>query len=261
MSGIPAPVRLAPQLRRERGAALLTCLMAMVLLAAVGSALVIAATTEVMLVANAGAAGEALAAARAVFARTIAELTLAPDLTSVLDGSWNSQFADGAPAGTRAGPGGSTVNLADVLSLAGCSRVGGCSAAALDAASGRRPWGVRNPRWKLFSYGELDGVTGSGSRGAPLYVVALVADDPADGDGDPWRDATVLGAAPSPGAGVMLVRAEAFGRRGAHRVLEGMVQRLDLRAVAEWEAADPVTRGPRPAQLPELQMLALWEVR
>ncbi|MFN7915401.1 MAG: hypothetical protein U0Q55_08670 [Vicinamibacterales bacterium] len=245
----------------ERGAALLTCLLSLVLLAAIGSALTLSATTDQHIAANAGAASEALAAAHAAFARAVAELALAPDLTAVLDGSWRSQFVDGAPAGTRPAPGGGTLNLAEVVGLAGCARRAGCSTADLDTVSARRPWGTANPRWALFSHGTLDGTTGMGARGAPLYVVALVADDPADGDGNPLRDATVLGSGSSPGAGVVFVRAEAFGRRDAHRVVEGAVLRLDLQAAAIWEAADPLTRGPRPVGFPEVQVLSLGEVR
>lgn len=245
----------------ERGAALLTCLLALVLLSAVGSALVLGATTNVFLSANAGASSEALAASHAVLERTVAELILAPDLTSVLTGAWPSQFTDGAPAGRRRGPDGTTIDLAEVLSSAGCATGTPCSAADLDAVSPRRPWGPRNPHWRLFSYGQLDGVTAMGARGEPLYVVSLVADDQADGDGDPLRDATLLGSLPSPGAGVVLVRGEAFGHRGAHRIVEGAVLRVDLQALAAWDAADPLTRGPRPSLLPELQVLSSWEVR
>lgn len=247
--------------RAEHGAALLMCLLALVLLSAVGSALVLGATTNVLLSANAGASSEALVASRAVFGRTVAELALAPDLTSVLAGAWPSQFVDGAPAGSRSGPDGTTIDLAEVVSSALCARRTPCSAADVDAVSPRRPWGMRNPRWRLFSYGQLDGTTAMGARGVPLYVVSLVADDPADGDGDPTRDATLLGAVPSPGAGVVLVRAEAFGHRGAHRIVEGSVLRVDLQALAAWDGADPLTRGPRPSLLPELQVLSSWEVR
>lgn len=247
--------------RPERGAALLTCLLALVLLSAVGSALVLSATTDVLISANAGASSEALVASRAAFGRTVAELALAPDLTSVLTGAWPSQFVDGAPAGSRSGPDATTIHLAEVLSFAGCARATPCSTTDLDAVSPRRPWGTRNPRWRLFSYGPLDGTTTAGGRGAPLYVVTLVADDSADGDGDPLRDATVLGTVPSPGAGLVLVRAEAFGHRNAHRIVEGVVLRLDLQNLAAWDAADPQTRGPRPALLPELQVLSSWEVR
>jgi hypothetical protein len=42
------------------------------------------------------------------------------------------------------------------------------------------------------------------------YVVAWVADDPDETDGDPSRDSN----------GVILVRAEAFGTRGAWRAIE-----------------------------------------
>jgi hypothetical protein len=245
----------------ERGAALLTCLLALVLLSAIGSVLVLSATTDALISANAGASSEALAASRAVFARSVAELALAPDLTSVLSGAWPSQFLDGAPAGGRSGPDGTTVDLDEVLNAAGCAKRTACSSADLDAVSPRRPWGTRNPRWRLFSYGQLDGATATGARGAPLYVVSLVADDPADGDGDPLRDATLLGSTPSPGAGVVLLRAEAFGHRNAHRVVEGAVVRVDLQALAAWDGADPLTRGPRPSLLPELQVVASWEVR
>ena len=77
----------------------------------------------------------------------------------------------------------------------------------------------------------------------------------------PLSDATLLGSLPSPGAGVVLVRGEAFGHRGAHRIVEGAVLRVDLQALAAWDAADPLTRGPRPSLLPELQVLSSWEVR
>ena len=120
-----------------------------------------------------------------------------------------------------------------------------------------RPWGSRNPRWRLFSWGNLE----SAGPGLPIYVVALVADDPAETDDDPWRDGVRTGPGLNPGAGVLLVRAEGFGRRGAHRVIEGMVVRRDLVALARWQAADPSTRGPAPSSFPVLQVLAWRDVR
>ncbi len=59
------------------------------------------------------------------------------------------------------------------------------------------------------------------SAPAPFYIVVLVADDPAESDGDPLRDATGL----TPGAGVLRLRSEAFGPAGAHHVVEGIVAR------------------------------------
>lgn len=97
--------------------------------------------------------------------------------------------------------------------------------------------------------------------GPSLYVVALVADDPGETDADPWQDGAGTETAINPGAGVLLIRAEAFGRRGAHRVIEGSVVRHDLVALARWRAADQATRGPAPSGFPVLQVLAWREVR
>jgi hypothetical protein len=69
-----------------------------------------------------------------------------------------------------------------------------------------------------------------GSQPSLFYVVAWVADDPSEEDGDPTRDG---GASIPPatgdrrlaGAGILLVRAEAFGPSGARRALEATVAR------------------------------------
>jgi hypothetical protein len=86
----------------------------------------------------------------------------------------------------------------------------------------------------------------------------MVADDPHETDDDPWRDGVQTGAAANPGAGVLLVRAEAFGRRGSRRVVHGAVVRRDRAALARWSARDPATRGPAPPGFPVLQVVA-WE--
>jgi hypothetical protein len=57
----------------------------------------------------------------------------------------------------------------------------------------------------------------SGGLRSPYYVVVLVGDDPSENDNDPTRDG--VGAA-NPGAGVISVRAEAFGPRGTHKIVE-----------------------------------------
>jgi hypothetical protein len=45
----------------------------------------------------------------------------------------------------------------------------------------------------------------------------LVGDDPSENDGDPLRDGQTPG---NPGAGVIVVRAEAFGPFNVHKVVE-----------------------------------------
>ncbi len=248
-------------MKSERGVALLVTLLATTLLSAVGAALIVLTTTDVLIASNAGAAAEAFHAANAAFERTVGELRTAPDLTAVLDGRFASAFTDGGPNGSRLLPDGSTISLSEVVNRADCLRPTACQPADLDAALPDRPWGARNPRWKLFSYGPLDGLSGFGARGAAVFVVSMIADDPLDDDGDAWRDGVRLGATPNAGAGVLLVRAEAFGRRGTWRVVEGAILRLDAQRFAVWEASDPLSRGPAPLWFPQLQLLSWREVR
>ena len=61
---------------------------------------------------------------------------------------------------------------------------------------------------------------------SPFYIVALVADDPSERDGDPLRDAVDP---TDPGAGIIQVRGEAFGPRGSHRAVALMVARAVAR--------------------------------
>jgi hypothetical protein len=51
--------------------------------------------------------------------------------------------------------------------------------------------------------------------------MAWAADDPAENDGDPTKDGDVE---TSPGAGVLMLRAEAFAAAGAHKIVEGIVR-------------------------------------
>lgn len=245
----------------ERGVALIVTLLALLLLSAVGAALVLATGADVLISANAGAASEAFYAADAVFERTLAELRSQPGFTPVLNRSVTSAFVDGAPSGQRTLADGSRLNLVEVVNLANCQKPGGCSDADMSAALQDRPWGARNPRWVLFSYGQLNLSSVTTQPDLPVYVVSMVADDSSETDGDPWQDSARMGAPVNPGAGILLVRAEAYGRRGAHRIVEGTVARRDLVARARWDASDPVTRGPAPVGFPVLQVLAWREVR
>ena len=72
----------------------------------------------------------------------------------------------------------------------------------------------------------LADVLPDGTINSPYYVVVFVADDPSETDGDPLHDS----ASPNPGAGVVALRAEAFGLRGSHKVFECTVAREDAAA-------------------------------
>src|SRR6185295_7455772 len=55
-----------------------------------------------------------------------------------------------------------------------------------------------------------------------FYVVLMVADDPSEDDGLPLQDGLLEG---NPGQGVIALRAEAFGPRGAHKTIEATISR------------------------------------
>ena len=60
---------------------------------------------------------------------------------------------------------------------------------------------------------------------SPFYVVVMVGDDPSENDGNPLKDGS--GARRIPGSGVIALRAEVFGPRGAHKIIELTVARTD----------------------------------
>jgi hypothetical protein len=215
-------VRPAPGGPRD-GTVLVVVLAAMLVLSAVGLALTLVAETDRLASDNVGRAGASLYAADAAIERALCDLKRAPDWDAVLSGRTAGGFVDGPPVGPRTLADGRVVVLDDVVSLANCGRTGGCTDAAMSAVTADRPWGANNPRWSLFSYGPLSAMSSEPSPFPPReYVVVLVADDPAESDGDPSRDGEP---GSGPGAGVILVRAEAFGPLETHRVVQAAVAR------------------------------------
>jgi hypothetical protein len=208
--------------RAEQGVALIMAAMATTLLLAVGASLILITSAETSIAGNARLSTESLYGAYAVVERTVAELTGIGDWTAVLNGAITSPFVDAAP-GPRALGDGTTFDLREVLGLANCARRAGCSSTQMDAVTARRPWGANNPRWRLFAHGGLDDLAGGVVQGSPLYVVAMVGDDGGENDGDPLVDGGGAGPLPNPGRRVLLIRGEAFGPRGAHRVVEAVV--------------------------------------
>jgi PilX N-terminal len=212
--------------RGEAGVALIVALLTMVLMMALGAALVLITSTESAIAANFRAGHEAFYAADAVFEWALADLRSVPDFTTVLDGTRRSSFADGSPSGIRRLTDGSTIDLTVITNIANCDRPAGCTDAAIAAATSDRPWGANNPRWTLYAYGRLADVLGPSTVSSSFYVVAFVGDDPSENDGDPTKDGDSAGQ-PNPGRGIVAIRAEAFGPRNAHRLVEATVARID----------------------------------
>jgi hypothetical protein len=183
-------------MKNDSGATVVIALMALALLAALGFSLALVMDTETRVVGNYVGSREAFYSADGALEIAVQELLAINDLNLLFTGGTQSNFADGTPSGTRRLIDGRFVNLADMTA---------------HANKEPRPWGANNPRWQLFAYGPL----------GPAYVMAWAGDDPAENDGDPTKDGDP---ATNPGAGVLMLRAEAFAAAGGHKVVEAMVR-------------------------------------
>jgi hypothetical protein len=209
---------------------LIVALMAMLMMIALGTALVLTTSTESLMTRNFRNRSEALYAADAVLERTVDELLVIPDWNTLVAGIARSAFTDGPPNGGRALADGRRLDLGEVLNLANCQQAAACSIAEMDRPTSERPWGVNNPRWQPFAWGRLNDMAQTGTVNSPFYVVVMVSDDPSENDNNPLRDgSTVCGAGQTlecnPGTGVLALRAEAFGPFGAHKIIEMTVSR------------------------------------
>src|SRR5256885_4348658 len=180
-------------IRREDGIALIVAMMAMLLMTALGVALVLTTSSETMIAGNFRNSQEALYAADAVVERAMDDILTVPDWNRLLDGSTQSAFVDGAPSGVRTLPDGSTFDLTQALNLANCDHVAACTDAEMNALSPTRPWTTNNPRWKLYAYGKLaDMLPATDTINSAYYVTVMVGDDPSDNDDDPLHDGVKL---------------------------------------------------------------------
>jgi hypothetical protein len=211
-------------IRGEDGIAMIIALIAMLLMSALGAALILTTSSETMIAGNFRDGGEALYAADAVLERSIDDLLTVSDWNPLLDGSVQSAFIDGPPGGSRTLRDGSTFDLSQVLNMVNCRKVTPCTVAEMNAPTSERPWGANNPRWHLYAYGNVGALMPTDSIQSSYYGIVMVADDPSENDGNPLED----GASQSnPGRGVIAMRAEAFGPKGAHKIIELTVARMD----------------------------------
>jgi hypothetical protein len=203
--------------KNERGAALITALMAMLLLSALGLALVLTTSTETMIAGNFRDGQEALYAADAGVERVMDDLLTVPDWNNILNGTIRSAFVDGSPSGTRGLPDGTSLNLAEATNVVNCGKVTTCSVAEMNTSTEDRPWGTNNPRWNLYAYGLLNSMVPTSTINSNVYVIVWVGDDQSENDDDPTKDGNTQ---TNPGSGVLAMHVEAYGPRGTRKVLE-----------------------------------------
>jgi type IV pilus assembly PilX-like protein len=196
---------------------IILALMATLLMSALGAALVLTTSSDALIAANFRNAQEGVYAADAALERAIADLGPLADWNAVLDGSASSTFVDGSPGGVRTLADGSALDLGQTLNVLNCRKITACSASDLTANTAQRPWGANNPVWRLFACGPLSSLLSPHAIESAYYVIVMIADDPSENDDDPLRD----GQGPTnPGTGVLSLRAEAFGPRGARQAIE-----------------------------------------
>ncbi len=194
------------RLWHDEGAAMVIALLALSMLTAVGVAMLLNSSSDVVIAGAFRDQRSGIYAADAIVARALDEIAAA-DWTSLLSGSRSATLVDGAPRGTRTLSDGSVIDLQQIVNVANCQKASACTPAELTAVSGRRPWGMNNPRWQLYAYGPLRSMLPASVVDSPWYVVLLVADDPLLDDD------------------VIALRGEAFGPRNAHAVTELLAAR------------------------------------
>jgi hypothetical protein len=193
----------------EQGVAMLVAMMALLLMAAIGSVLIMTSTSETIIAAHFRDSVEARYAAGAMIERGMDDLGGIADWTMVIGGGVRSSWVDGAASGSRMLADSSTIDLTKIVNLANCQKPTPCSTAEMNAVTADRPWGASNPRWVLFAHGAVrDLLPAPSGLDSPYYVVLLA------------------GAAVAPtGWDAIVLRAEAFGPRNSHAVVEATAGR------------------------------------
>ena len=180
----------------ERVASLVVSLLAMMMLTALGAALVLTTTTETMLTHNFQTGQQTLYAADAGVERGVQDLIREPNWSSILAGARTSGFTDDPP---RRLPDGTSVDLAALTTTL--------------QADTDTLYGIANPNrptWRLYAHGLMVELLPTSDVLANGYVVVWVGDDPGESDGNPALD----------GNGTLLLHAEAYGEGGSRKVVE-----------------------------------------
>jgi hypothetical protein len=149
-------------------------------------------------------------AAEAALELAARELGLVADWNTVLAGSVQSRFIEGAPP----------VDLTALSNELTCGRTSDCTEAGRRSSTAERPWAGNNPVWRVFIRAPLSRFLNLPGLSADTYIVVWVGDDARETDDDPSRDG-----GPGAGGNVVRVRAEAFGRTGARHAIEADVIR------------------------------------
>ena len=218
--------------RDERGAALITALLATMLLTALGMAAVLVSNTETMITGNYRRSSETLYAADAAVERAIQDLLMIPRWNDALEGEngagattpdlsdERSSFVYGTAQDTALPiPAGGTVTL--------CCGTDSVSAQLQNETNTANLWGANNPAWRLYSWGALSNVLPTDTVDSDAFVAVWIADDPSETDDNPLEDTN----------GVLTLHAEAYGGMGARKIVEVTVARTSSTEIERGQIA------------------------
>ncbi len=216
--------RFRTRLSNEEGTALIIALMAMMLLTALGAAVIMVSNTETHISANYRNSQEALYAADAAVERVVEDLLMVPRWNDILSGTVQSAFVDGSMSSSKSLPSGGTMTL-----CCGTNTATGQLQTETDTLN---LWGANNPQWKLYAWGPLKDILPNSDIDSPMYVAVWIADDPADGnggviDGNPASDTN----------GTLTLHAEAVGPQGTRKVIEVTVARTSSTEIERGQIA------------------------
>lgn len=189
--------------RRETGSALVVTLGMLVCLTGLGLGVLTTALSERTIAARMQSASGSASAAGAVVEFAFAELAAVADWSLAIDGTAASVFRDGSLRPDT--PARRSVDLDAVR------------ASLQHDTAELYPVGADGPVWRLWAWGPLSRLAGVAPGAARDYVALWVADDPADGDGQPEVDAN----------GTVMLHGEAYGDGGTRRAVDAVIGRAE----------------------------------
>lgn len=183
------------------GSALLLVLMFIALLTAVGAGLISLVNTERLAARNQRVLLAMRYAADAMAARVVAETSREADWSILLCCGRQSSFMDASAHPATA--------WGEVIDLSAETQ-------ALQLRMNDE-WnaGSDTPQWQLYATGRFGELAGTHGVGEDAYLLAWIADDPAELDHDPSRDSN----------GVLIIRAQALGFRGVRGRVQVVLKR------------------------------------
>jgi hypothetical protein len=217
-----------PRFGNERGVALITALLATMLLTALGMAAVLVSNTEGMITTNYRRSSEALYAADAAIERAVQDLLMVPRWNDIIAGGtagtvavsgFTSSFVSGSATTALSLPSGGDVTL--------CCGTGSVSAQLQAETNTLALFGTNTPTWRLYAWGPLAGVLPTSTVDSDVFVAVWIADDPSETDGNPLAD----------GNGVLTLHAEAYGGGGTRKVVEVTVARTSTTEIERGQIA------------------------